>query len=65
MENVIGVRFVAAGKIYDFQANSEIKVNDIDLYYEKHGTGKPIILIHGNQETHEIFDKLIEKLKSN
>ena len=43
----------------------KIKVNNIELYYEKYGEGKPIILIHGNQETHEIFDKLIEKLKSN
>ena len=43
----------------------KIKVNDIELYYEKYGTGKPIVLIHGNQESHEIFDKLIEKLKSN
>jgi len=42
-----------------------IKVNNIELYYEKYGTGKPIILIHGNQETHEIFDKLIERLKNN
>lgn len=42
-----------------------IKVNDIELYYEKYGTGTPIILIHGNQETHEIFDKLIERLKGN
>lgn len=42
-----------------------IKVNNIELYYEKHGKGRPIILIHGNQESHEIFDKLIEKLKSN
>ena len=43
----------------------KIKVNNIDLYYEKYGKGKPIILLHGNQESHEIFDKLIEKLKSN
>lgn len=43
----------------------KIKVNDIELYYERYGTGKPIILIHGNQESHEIFDKLIEKLKGN
>ena len=43
----------------------KIKVNKIELYYEKYGTGKPIILIHGNQESHEIFDKLIEKLKIN
>lgn len=43
----------------------KIKVNGIELYYEKYGKGKPIILIHGNQESHEIFDKLIEKLKNN
>lgn len=43
----------------------KIKVNGVELYYEKYGTGKPIILIHGNQESHEIFDKLINKLKNN
>lgn len=43
----------------------KIKVNNIELYYENIGKGKPIILIHGNQESHEIFDKLIEKLKNN
>ena len=43
----------------------KVKVNGIELYYEKYGKGKPIILIHGNQESHEIFDKLIEKLKTN
>ncbi len=43
----------------------KVKVNNIDLYYEKYGIGTPIILIHGNQESHEIFDKLIEKLKNN
>ena len=43
----------------------KLKVNGIELYYEKYGKGKPIILIHGNQESHEIFDKLIEKLKTN
>ena len=43
----------------------KVKVNNIELYYEKYGIGTPIILIHGNQESHEIFDKLIEKLKDN
>ncbi len=41
----------------------KIKVNNVELYYEEYGTGKPIILLHGNQETHKIFDRLIEQLK--
>ena len=40
-------------------------VNNVNLYYEEYGNGQPIILLHGNQETHEIFDKLIDKLKDN
>lgn len=41
----------------------KILVNNVNLYYEVYGEGKPIILLHGNSETHEIFDKLIDKLK--
>lgn len=43
----------------------EILANNVKLYYEEYGNGQPIILLHGNQETHEIFDKLIDKLKDN
>ena len=43
----------------------KILVNNVNLYYEEYGNGQPIILLHGNQETHEIFDKLIDKLKDN
>ena len=42
-----------------------INVNNVDLYYEVYGEGQPIILVHGNSETHEIFDVLINKLKNN
>lgn len=42
-----------------------ILVNNVNLYYEEYGEGQPIILLHGNQETHDIFDKLIDKLKNN
>ena len=43
----------------------KILVNNVNLYYETYGEGQPIILLHGNGETHEIFDKLIDKLKEN
>lgn len=41
-----------------------IKINDISLFYEKSGTGSPIILLHGNGEDSHIFDKLTAKLQN-
>ncbi len=35
----------------------------IKLYYERFGTGDPLIMIHGNGENHEIFLEAIEILK--
>lgn len=35
----------------------KIEVNGIELSYEKCGSGEPLIMLHGNGETHEIFDK--------
>lgn len=43
----------------------KITVNNININYEIYGEGKPIILLHGNSETHHIFDVLVEKLKEN
>lgn len=40
-----------------------INVNKVKIYYEKSGSGKPVILLHGNGEDHHIFDALTEKLK--
>lgn len=34
----------------------------MDIYYEKVGKGYPLILLHGNGETHHIFDQLVEQL---
>jgi pimeloyl-ACP methyl ester carboxylesterase len=39
-----------------------IEVNGIQLYYEKTGQGKPVILVHGNSENHGIFDVLTKQL---
>lgn len=41
----------------------KIKVNGINIHYEEYGEGKPIVLLHGNSENLNIFDKLVEKLK--
>ena len=42
-----------------------IHVNNIKINYEEYGSGEPIILLHGNSESIEIFDKLINKLQKN
>ena len=34
----------------------------IKLYYEKTGTGTPIILLHGNGEDHKTFTQLIQEI---
>jgi len=35
----------------------------MDIYYEETGTGYPVLLLHGNQENHTIFDDLVRDLK--
>lgn len=39
-----------------------IQINDIILHYQKIGTGKPVVLVHGNGEDHTIFKAEIEQL---
>lgn len=41
----------------------KIKVNDVCLYYEKIGHGRPLIMVHGNGENHHIFDQAVMLLK--
>lgn len=40
-----------------------LQVNGVNLYYEKSGEGRPILLLHGNGESSHIFDVLIGQLK--
>ena len=40
-----------------------IGVNGIQLFYEKTGEGRPLIMVHGNSEDHMIFDEAVEVLK--
>ncbi len=36
----------------------------IRLYYEVEGSGPPLILLHGNGETHRIFDEAVRDLRA-
>lgn len=38
--------------------------NAMKIYYEVHGNGYPIILLHGNQENRKIYDQLIKDLEN-
>lgn len=40
----------------------KITVNNISIFYEKSGNGTPVVLLHGNSETHHIFDTIVPKL---
>ena len=39
------------------------KVNGIELYYEKCGEGRPLVMVHGNGEDHSIFNEAVAELK--
>ena len=39
------------------------QTSKINLYYEKTGTGVPLIMLHGNGEDHTIFNKATAVLK--
>ena len=39
-----------------------IDINNVKLYYDVVGIGSPLILIHGNGESHEIFDEAVKLL---
>ena len=41
----------------------QIEVNGVTLWYRKAGSGDPLILVHGNGESHEIFNEAVEVLR--
>jgi pimeloyl-ACP methyl ester carboxylesterase len=42
-----------------------INLPGVDIFYEKSGSGDPMILLHGNSEDHHIFDEISKKLSNN
>jgi hypothetical protein len=39
-------------------------VNGLNLYYEIHGTGEPLILLHGGLGSTEMFDEIVPLLSN-
>ena len=61
------LKFLAAGTLtshteYGIVKNMKLSVNGTTLFYERVGTGAPLILLHGNGESHGIFSALIPPL---
>lgn len=40
----------------------KIKVNGVEIYYQKLGKGHPLILLHGHHQDGGVFDKLVAPL---
>ena len=45
-----------------YEADHLIHVNGVTLHYADVGCGKPVILVHGNGESHDLFDTEIGQL---
>ena len=43
-------------------AENKIEVNSVSLHYAVMGEGRPVILVHGNGESHDLFDTQIGQL---
>ena len=47
-----------------YEANQRVWVNGVCLRYAAEGEGKPVLLVHGNGESHDLFDTQIGQLVS-
>ena len=45
-----------------YEANNTAQVNGVCLHYAAAGAGKPVVLVHGNGESHELFNVEIRQL---
>lgn len=45
-----------------YTASEVVNVNGVSLHYAAVGEGRPIVLVHGNGETHDLFDVEIGQL---
>ena len=45
-----------------FDATNIVEVNGVELHYAVVGEGRPVVLVHGNAEDHNLFTVEIEQL---
>lgn len=45
-----------------YEANHQIEVNGVCLHYAEAGSGHPVVLVHGNGESHALFETEIDQL---
>lgn len=45
-----------------YEAREEVRVNGVCLRYAAAGSGRPVVLVHGNGESHELFETQIGQL---
>ena len=45
-----------------YEANHTAQVNGVCLHYAAVGAGKPVVLVHGNGESHDLFNMEIGQL---
>ena len=45
-----------------FEAREQVRVNGVCLRYAAAGSGAPVILVHGNGESHDLFEAQISQL---
>ena len=45
-----------------YEANRTVQVNGVCLHYATAGEGRPVVLVHGNGESHDLFDVEIGQL---
>ena len=45
-----------------FIAENVVEVNGVSLHYAVMGEGRPVVLVHGNGESHDLFDTQIGQL---
>ena len=45
-----------------YEAREEVRVNGVSLWYAAVGSGRPVVLVHGNGESHDLFETEIDQL---